>query len=186
MNWNEHSQIKGLHAKILSPSQYSWLNYDEEKFIERCITIEAKERGTRRHALAELLILEREKLPKVKKTLNMYVNDAIGFRMRPEQVLYYDHNCFGTADAISFRNNFLRIHDLKTGETPAHMEQLYIYDALFCLEYGYKPGDIKFENRIYQNNEILIATPEVDIIAPIMDKIVTFSKLQDKVSEEGK
>ena len=104
--------------------------------------------------------------------------------MMPEQVLYYSPNCFGTADTIAFRNNSLRIHDLKTGSIPAHMEQLYIYDALFCLEYKYKPGDIKFENRIYQNNEILIATPEADIILPIMDKIKTFSKLIDKINEE--
>lgn len=185
MNWNEHSNLKGQHALILGASQHSWLNYSEEKLVDRYLNLLAKERGTRIHALAEELISLNQKLPKQQKTLNMYVNDAIGFKMKPEQVLYYSHNCFGTADSISFKNNLLRIHDLKTGEIPAHMEQLYIYDALFCLEYGYKPGDIQFENRIYQNNEILIATPEADIVAPIMDKIVTFSKLLDKI-EEGK
>ena len=183
MNWKDHSQFKDLHAKIMSPSQYSWLNYSEEKLIERHFSIEAKEKGTELHELAERLIKANQKLPKQQKTLCMYVNDAIGFKMRPEQVLYYSHHCFGTADSISFRNNFLRIHDLKTGEIPAHMEQLYIYDALFCLEYGYKPIDIQIENRIYQNNEILITTPGVDIIAPIMDKIVTFSKILDKIEE---
>lgn len=184
MNWNEHSNLKGLHAELLGASQHAWLNYDEDKLVDRYIGIKAKERGTELHELAERLIKLNVKLPKSQKTLNMYVNDAIGFKMMPEQVLYYSPNCFGTADTIAFRNNSLRIHDLKTGSIPAHMEQLYIYDALFCLEYKYKPGDIKFENRIYQNNEILIATPEADIILPIMDKIKTFSKLIDKINEE--
>lgn len=184
MNWNSHSNLKGLHAELLGASQHAWLNYDEDKLVDRYIGIKAKERGTELHELAERLIKLNVKLPKSQKTLNMYVNDAIGFKMMPEQVLYYSPNCFGTADTIAFRNNILRIHDLKTGSIPAHMEQLYIYDALFCLEYKYKPGDIKFENRIYQNNEILIATPEADIILPIMDKIKTFSKLIDKINEE--
>lgn len=185
MNWNEHLTLKGQHALILGASQHSWLNYTEDKLVDRYVNLRAKERGTQLHALAEQLISLGQKLPKQQKTLNMYVNDAIGFKMKPEQVLYFSHNCFGTADAISFRNNLLRVHDLKTGEIPAHMEQLYIYDALFCLEYGYKPGDIQFENRIYQNNEILIATPEVDIIVPIMDKIKSFSKILDKLEGEA-
>lgn len=185
MLWNEHSNLKDCHAEIMGASQNAWLNYDVDKLIERFYAIEAKKRGTKRHKLAEMLISENEKLPNKKKTLNMYVNDAIGFKMIPEKVLYYSHNCFGTADAISFKNNLLRVHDLKTGLIPAHMEQLYIYDALFCLEYGYSPGDIKFENRIYQNNEILIATPEADVILPIMDKIKTFSKILDELQERN-
>lgn len=185
MNWNEHSNLRGEHAMILGASQHSWLNYTEEKLVDRYLSLMAKERGTQLHELAERCILLNQKLPKQQKTLNMYVNDAIGFKMRPEQVLYYSHHCFGTADSISFKNNLLRIHDLKTGEIPAHMEQLYIYCALFCLEYGHKPGDLKFETRIYQNNEIFIATPEADTILPIMDKIVSFSKILDQV-EEGK
>lgn len=168
---------------ILGASQYSWLNYDEQKLIDRYMNLMAKERGTALHEWAAEAIKYNRKQIRNKDTINMYINDAIGFKMRPEQVLYYSHNCFGTADSISFRNNFLRIHDLKTGEVPAHMEQLYIYDALFCLEYGYKPIDIQIENRIYQYNEILIATPEVDIIAPIMDKIVTFDKILNKIQE---
>lgn len=184
MNWNEHLNLKGMHAEILGASQHAWLNYTEDKLIDRYIGIKAKERGTEIHELAEKLIRLNEKLPRTQRTLNMYVNDAIGFKMTPEQVLYYSPNCFGTADAISFRNNFLRIHDLKTGAIPAHMEQLYIYDALFCLEYKYKPSEIKFENRIYQNNEIFIATPEADVILPIMDKIKTFSKIIDNINEE--
>jgi hypothetical protein len=114
----------------------------------------------------------------------MYVNDAIGFKMKPEQVLYYSENCFGTADAIIFRNNLLRIHDLKTGVTKAHMEQLEIYAALFCLEYKKRPSDIDMELRIYQNNEIVIFNPTAEDIVPIMDKIITFDKIINKLKSE--
>ena len=114
----------------------------------------------------------------------MYVNDAIGFKMVPEQILYYSDNCYGTADAIAFRNKTLRIHDLKTGEVPAKMEQLEIYAALFCLEYNIKPGDIEMELRIYQNDEILHHEPTVEDIAPIMDKIIIFDKVIDRIKEQ--
>ena len=185
MKWNDHSKIVGSHA-FLGASTHAWLNDDPVKLKNRYLRWQAKERGTRLHDLAAKLIKEGIELPQTTKTLDQYVNDAIGFRMQPEQPLYYSDNCYGTADAIVYdeKLKFLRIHDLKTGEVPAKMEQLYIYDALFCLEYKYKPGDIKFENRIYQNNEILIATPEADIILPIMDKIQTFSKIIDKINEE--
>ena len=107
----------------------------------------------------------------------MYVNDAIAFKMRPEQVLYYSDHCFGSADTISFRHNLLRIHDLKTGKGPTHMEQLKIYTALFCLEYDVNICDIDVELRIYQNDKIKVHKPTVDEIVPIMDSIVTGSKL---------
>ena len=87
----------------------------------------------------------------------------------------------GTADAISFRNNFLRIHDLKTGTRPVHIEQLEIYAALFCLEYKVKPTDIKIELRIYQNDEILVHEPEADEIIVIMNKIVHLNKILEDV-----
>lgn len=83
----------------------------------------------------------------------------------------------GTADAISFRNNFLRIHDLKTGRRPVHIEQLEIYAALFCLEYRVKPEEIQIELRIYQNDEILVHEPSADDIIQIMNKIVHCDKL---------
>ena len=111
------------------------------------------------------------------------MNDAIGFRMVPEQILYYSDNCFGTADAIIFKNNFLRIHDLKTGIIPAHMEQLRIYAALFCLEYKVKPGEIDMELRIYQNDEIIVDIPTAEDIAPIMDRIVVSDKIITKMIE---
>lgn len=87
----------------------------------------------------------------------------------------------GTADAISFRNNFLRIHDLKTGTRPVHIEQLEIYAALFCLEYKVKPTDIKIELRIYQNDEILVHEPEADEIIVIMNKIIHLNKILEDV-----
>ena len=93
-------------------------------------------------------------------------------------------NCFGTADSISFKDNLLRIHDLKTGVTPAHMEQLEIYAALFCLEYKIKPADIDIELRIYQSDDILVFNPTVEDIVPIMDKIITSDKIISKIKEE--
>lgn len=141
-------------------------------------------KGTILHDFAAQCILLGQKLPKSQKTLNMYVNDAIGYKMVPEQILYYSDNCFGTADSIIFRNGLLRIHDLKTGVTPAHMEQLEIYAALFCLEYKIKPADIEMELRLYQNNEVLCHTPTVEDIVPIIDKIITFDKIINKIKSE--
>jgi hypothetical protein len=124
-----------------------------------------------------------QKLPKSQKTLNMYVIDAIGYKTTPAQMLFYSENCFGTADSISFRNGLLRIHDLKTGITPAHMEQLLIYAALFCLEYRIKPIDIEMELRLYQNDEVLYFNPTVEDILPITDKIVTFDNIINSIKE---
>lgn len=183
MNFNEHGQLKGCHA-FLSASKYHWINYDEDKLATTYSNFLAVQKGTKLHDFAAQCIELGQKLPKSKKTLNMYVNDAIGFRMTPEQVLYYSDNCFGTADAISFRDGLLRIHDLKTGVTPAHMEQLMVYAALFCLEYRMKPAEIGMELRLYQSDEILIHEPEVDEIVPIMDKIMSFDKLIQRIKDQ--
>ena len=61
------------------------------------------------------------------------------------------------------------------------MEQLEIYAALFCLEYKIKPGDIRMELRIYQNDEILVHEPTAEDILPIMDKIVHVDKMLEKI-----
>lgn len=183
MNFNKHYSLEGKHA-FMGASKYHWINYDEEKMAESYTKFQATLKGTVLHDFACQCIQLGQKLPKSQKTLNMYVNDAIGFKMKPEQVLYYSDNCFGTADAIIFRNNLLRIHDLKTGVTKAHMEQLEIYAALFCLEYKKRPSDIDIELRIYQNNEIVIYNPTAEDIVPIMDKIITFDKLLDKIKLE--
>lgn len=184
MNFNEHYSLDGKHA-FLGASKYHWVNYDSDKIADSYLKYQATLKGTILHEFAAQCITLGQKLPKSQKTLNMYVNDAIGFKMRPEQVLYYSDNCFGTADAILFRNNTLRIHDLKTGVTKAHMEQLEIYAALFCLEYNKKPGEIDIELRIYQNNEIVVHHPTADDILPIMDKIITFDKIIEKLKMEG-
>ena len=187
MRWNDHSgHIKeGDHA-FLSASKYAWIRYDDEKLIESYRTYDAAQRGTVLHDFARRCIELNQKLPKSNKTLNMYVNDAIGYKMTPEQVLYYSENCFGTADAILFdeKKSFLRIHDLKTGlKLPAKLDQLEIYAALFCLEYDVRPGDIEMELRIYQFDDVLIGKPTAENIVPIMDKIITFDQLIDSLKE---
>lgn len=183
MIFNEHLRFEGQHA-FLGASKYHWVNYDESKIADSYLKFLAIQKGTELHEFAYQCIRLGQKLPKSQKTLNMYVNDAIGFKMRPEQILFYSENCFGTADAISFRNNLLRIHDYKSGATPAHIEQLEIYTALFCLEYKIKPSEIDIELRIYQNDEILYHNPTVEEIVPIMDKIVTFDKIISKIKSE--
>lgn len=183
MIFNKHYTLVGKHA-ILGASRSSWLKYDDERLIEFYNAMMAKERGTKIHEFAAKAIELGEPLPKKKRTLNMYVNDAIGYKMQPEQILYYSDNFFGTADCISFRNNELRIHDLKTGVTPAHMEQLFIYAALFCLEYRHKASDLKIETRLYQNNEVIVEKPDEMIISPIMEKIISFDKLLNRINGE--
>jgi hypothetical protein len=137
--------------------------------------------GTRLHEFACEAIRLGQKLPKTQKTLNMYVNDAIGYKMDTEQPLVYSENCFGTADAISFKQDFLRIHDLKTGETPSSIHQLEIYAALFCLEYDVNPNNIKMELRLYQSDEVVVHEPPAEDILYIMDKIIRFDKEIDKI-----
>lgn len=183
MNFNRHGNLEGLHAPF-SPSQSSWLRYDDDQAMEVYSNKKAAEMGTRYHAWAKETIDLGIKQPRSKKTLYAYVNDAIGFKMDTEVVLFYSERFFGTADAISFRNNVLRIHDLKTGKTKVKMEQLEIYAALFCLEYKIKPADIKMELRIYQNDEIIFHEPTADDIVPIMNKITHLNKLLEKMEYE--
>ena len=184
MNFIKHSNLEGLHAPF-SASQSSWLRYDDEKALSVFRKKKAKEMGTRLHAWAAETIELGIKQPRSKKTIYAYINDAIGFKMSTEVVLYYSNNFFGTADAISFRNNMLRIHDLKTGES-GHMEQLEVYAALFCLEYKIKPGEIEIELRVYKNDEVMVYNPTAEDILPIMDTIVHFNKVLEKNNyEEG-
>ena len=183
MNFNKHSILEGTHAPF-GASQSSWLRYSDDKALDVYKNLQAKMMGTRLHAWAKETIDLGIKQPRSKKTLYAYVNDAIGFKMDTEVVLYYSDNFFGTADSISFRDNFLRIHDLKTGKTPVHMEQLEIYAALFCLEYKVRPGEIDMELRIYQNDEVIVFNPTAEDILPIMDKIVHLDKLLKSLNEE--
>lgn len=184
MNFNDHSNLEGRHA-FLGASKYHWINYDETKLTEAYRNDLAKERGTILHDFASQCIRLNQRLPKSTLTLNMFVNDAIGYKMRSEQPLYFSENCFGTADAICFRKNLLRIHDLKTGTTPAHMEQLYIYAALFCLEYHFDPHEIETELRIYQSNDMICENPDPDDISMIMEKIKQFDKILKEIQKES-
>jgi hypothetical protein len=182
--FNNHSQLAGRHA-FLSPSKYHWMNYTEDKLARMYIASQAAQRGSELHALAHELIRLNVKLPQRRTTLNTYVNDAIGYRMTPEQILYYSDNCFGTADAIGFRRNLLRIHDLKTGVTRTSEHQLEVYAALFCLEYQFRPVDIAIEMRIYQNDDIQVFVADPDLITHLMSTIVAFDKRIAELRMEG-
>ncbi len=208
MIFEQHKELRGKHA-TLTPSQPFWLRYSEEQLYQKYVSGYAQIMGTSLHELAETLIFNNLKLKKGDKltvishllsdgiprnvididriypNFMLYVNDAIGYRLSPEQILYYSPYCFGTADAISFRNNFLRIHDLKTGTSPAKMEQLMVYAALFCLEYKVKPGEIETELRLYQNGEIIHHEPTADDILPIMDCIIQNSRILERIHEEA-
>lgn len=184
MLFNIHSQLAGQHA-FLSASKYHWINYTAEKLDEVYLASLAARRGDELHAFAHNAIRLGIKLPRNQKTLNQYVNDAIGFRMASEQILYYSDNCFGTADTIAFRHNRLRVHDLKTGTRTTSEHQLEVYAALFCLEYHFKPFEIEIELRIYQNDEIRIYDADPDVIVHIMDRIVTFDKRINAIKMEA-
>lgn len=212
MEFNVHRNLEGRHA-IFSASSWYWLNDEPDELVNRLCSQYATNIGTILHNVAYKHIKYRIKLHKYDRksvmlelltagipaivvdtidfdamfdNLMAYVNDCIGFRMEPEVVLAYSDNFFGTTDAIVFseKDRFLRIHDYKSGVTPASMNQLKIYTALFCLEYGYKPGMINTELRLYQSNEIVIDNPAADEIAPIMDKIVTTDKFLTNIHEE--
>ena len=208
MEWHDHSKIKGTHA-LLGASQNAWLRYTDEQLFNKYVSSYAQQLGTSLHELACDLINEKIKLTKNDKRLVLhhlaknriprnvfdldfiypnlmtYVNDAIGFRMKAEQILYYSENAYGTADTIDFKDKFLRIHDYKSGRGTVHMEQLIIYAALFCLEYRIKPGEIETELRLYHSNEIITANPTAEDILPVMDLIVTNDGFLSKIRAEG-
>lgn len=199
MNFNKHLELEGKHA-ILSPSKHYWLRYDDDALMKNYIASYATDVGTLVHEYARdriryrlpledcsseknalLTFLLKNYIPyrvidldRLFYNLVPYVNDAIGFKLESEVILKYSDLCFGTADAIGVRRGLLRIHDLKTGVTPASMDQLLLYAGLFFHEYkrDYRPTTMKVELRIYQNQEVLIHNPECDEIRGVMDKIV--------------
>ena len=204
---NHKKEYSGKHA-TLAPSQPFWLRYSDDEIFEKYVSGYGPAMGTALHELAEQLIRHSIKLKKTDKNLVLvhllesgipraaidmdriynnfmtYVNDAIGFRMTPEQILVYSEYCFGTADAISFRDKRLRIHDYKSGTTPAKMEQLMVYVALFCLEYKQKPGEIEIDLQIYQGDKIIVHNPTADEIAPIMDRIIHCDNILRQINGE--
>lgn len=176
MRFNRHSDYEGQHA-LLSASKHHWINYPDQKidaFVESSMSARL---GTQLHEFAAMAIKLKQKMPKNKQTINAYVNECIGFRMEPEVVLYYSPICFGTADAVGFRNNILRISDLKNGITPTSFNQLYVYAALFYLEYGMRPMEHETQLRIYQNDDVKFpptsdGLADPDFITHVMSRIV--------------
>lgn len=193
MQWNDHWKLEGKHA-YLGASKHHWLRYDVAKLRRNYENHKKAQEGSEMHELAKLLIKKRVKL-RGTHTFAAYVNDAIGFKMDPEVVLAYwpDRNVdpvlFGTCDAIKYdpRNKVLRIHDLKTGLHPGHMDQLRIYALLFFLEYGalfrIKPHDVTIELRIYQNDEIVREIADPDTIVEYMEKAKHDAKLVQEWQE---
>ena len=201
MIFNDHSKLEGQHA-FLGASSYHWLRWNDETLEDRFYGQYATSVGVGLHLLAKDLINNRIKLAKNDKKiievamarLNIpkgaydsdkilldllpFVNDAIGFRMEPEVILFYSFYCFGTTDAIAYDGftKILRINDFKSGVTPAKMDQLMIYAALFCLEYKKNPFDLTIELRIYQNGEVLLLVAEPTEIEGIMNLIIAKDK----------
>ncbi|MFT8426430.1 hypothetical protein [Liquorilactobacillus hordei] len=177
MEWHNHSDLINRHA-FLGASQHAWLNYDTNKLKQSYFNNLKKQEGTELHALASDCIKHRIKVAHFKKAFYLFVNDAIGFNMRSEQLLYYSPFIFGTADAILYDNGVLRIHDLKTGAIPVNkFSQLDIYSALFCLEYNVDPYKTTFVERLYQFNAFNEFLPSQDDISGIMHKIKEFNKV---------
>lgn len=205
MIFNKHSELEGRHA-ILGPSKPYWLNYNDESLQKYYISCYATDIGTLVHEYAcdrirfrmpidiqneeakngLLMHLMKNGIPfrvidldRIFLNMVPYVNDGIGYKMDCEVKLKYSDLCFGTADAISIRRNVLRIHDLKTGTSPAHMDQLLAYAALFFLEYkrDYRPSTMKTELRIYQNQDIITHHPTSEEVKATMDKIVHDDKV---------
>lgn len=186
MRFHKHSVLEGKHS-FLAPSTPAWLRYDDDKLTRRFMEHLAAIRGTEEHDFAARAIRLGHRMEEGPKTLNMYVNDCIGWRMSPEVSLYWSDFCFGTADAIGFqeRDMLLRVSDLKTGKNPTTFDQLVVYAALFCLEYEYpKPWELVFELRIYQGNKIKLHEPDGDEIFHAMDRILTGTRLLEQIQAE--
>lgn len=186
MRWNNHSDLEGKHS-FLSPSSPAWLRYDDHKlervFLERLEAI----RGTEEHDFAARAIKLGHRMPDEPKTLNMYINDCIGWRLKPEVHLFWSDFCHGTADAVGFSESklLLRISDLKTGRTRTTLDQLIIYAGLFCLEYDIpRPWELTTELRIYQNNRIKLEVVDPDEVFHAMDRILTGTRLLEQMRSE--
>lgn len=181
MNFNQHFDLRNQHA-FLSASQSAWVNYDPDKLVTVYKNQQRKIDGTIQHDFASVAIKQGIKLAPRKQAIHMFVNDAIDLEMDSEVILKYSNNAFGTADAISFKEGLLRIHDLKTGVNPVKFRQLDVYAAFFCLEYGIDPARISIEQRIYQGREILVQIPSPEAIDNLVNIIIEF----DKIIEEMK
>ena len=186
MRLNRHSELEGRHA-FLAPSSPAWLRYDDQKLERRYLEELAAQRGTEELEFAARAIKLGHKMEEKPKTINMYVNDSIGWRLKPEVSLFWSVFCFGTADALGFSESqmLLRISDLKTGKTPTTFDQLIIYAALFCLEYEFpRPWELEIELRIYQANKVKFLAPDPDEVFHAMDRILTGTRLIEAIHQE--
>lgn len=174
MDWKPYSHLSNTHA-FLSASRHHWINYEEDKLVSSFMNYQRVAMGTKIHKFAEDAIKLGVRLPDTTATLHAFVNDAIGYNLSPEVVLYYSPYAYGTADAIGYDAGVLRIHDLKTGVTPGSIDQLMVYAAYFLLDYKEKPNSIWL--RIYQNDEIVEYDPSIQEVQDISDKIVAFDKI---------
>lgn len=188
MRFNRHSGLEGKHA-FLSPSSYHWLNYDLQRLEARFHSWKSARRGTDLHELAKEAIRLRIYLDPSMGALADFVNHAIDFEMEPEQILFYSDNAFGTTDAIKLDNSptyprpVLRISDYKSGITSTKVDQLEVYAALFCLEYGYDPFELDYDLRIYQREEIFTFETPSERISAIMERIVEFDAHIERLKE---
>lgn len=182
MRFNNHWQVDGKHA-FLGASKPHWINYDLAKMQKIWENKFASDRGTRLHKFAAEAIKLKIRMKRDGTTLNTYINDAIGYRMTPEQVLFINDDCFGTPDAIQFEKRVLRIHDLKTGVHPGDFRQLRIYCAMFCLEYKINPYDIEMIVRMYQSDAVLEEIVDPKEVKRIMELIQFFCPEIDKMRE---
>lgn len=107
MIFNQHSSLEGLHAPF-SASQYHWLRYDDEKAIEIYRNKKASEMGTKLHAWAKETIDLGIKQPRSKKTIYSYVNDAIGYQMNTEVVLFYSERFFWNCRCYKFQKRIIK------------------------------------------------------------------------------
>jgi len=183
MHFNTHPNLANTHARFSASSPH-WVNYDLEKLQRVFFDKMTAAKGTRLHAIAHQLITEGIRLPDTTQTLNMYVNDGIGYEMQSEQVLKASDNFYGTPDTIKFKDNLLRIHDLKNGVTPAKILQLYVYPAFFCIEYRFRPFDIEMELRIYQNDDVQVDKPDPHDRFQIMETVKYFDNEIEKLKAE--
>src|SRR5687768_10187580 len=101
MRFNQHSELEGRHA-FLSASKYHWVRDTEEKLLERFDKHMDAALGTRLHSWDAETIKLGLRMPDNGLTINMYVNDCIGYRMSVEVPIFYSHNAIGTCDAIWF------------------------------------------------------------------------------------
>lgn len=182
MRFKNHFELDGKHA-FLGASKYHWIRYDSEKMERIWANKFASEKGQRLHKFAAEAIRLGIRMTPNEMTLNSYVNDAIRYRMTPELALFYNDDCFGTPDALSFNKSILRIHDLKTGIHPGSFDQPRIYCALFCLEYDINPYDIEMIMRLYQSDQIFEEIADPSEIKSIMDKVIVFTKRIDEMRE---